>query len=129
MLILELLAAAMLGLVLLWLAFDRDQTGDPALDPATDSFEDTAEGRALLAIKDLEFDRETGKIADPDYHALREKLTEEAAAVLAIQERAAAIPAGEAPSAPQSARAATCSRCRPRPEPDATFCSACGAAV
>lgn len=66
---------------------------------------------AVDALRELEFDRQTGKISDADYASLKARYTEEAVAVM----RAA-----------ESGNKA-CSNCGPRPEPDAVFCSRCGA--
>jgi ribosomal protein L40E len=66
---------------------------------------------AVDALRELEFDRQTGKIADADYDALKTRYTEQALAV---------IRAGNLP---------VCERCGPRPEADAEYCSNCGAAL
>ena len=63
------------------------------------------------ALRELEFDRQTGKISDDDYEPLKARYTEQALAVMR---------AGDAP---------VCERCGPRPERDADFCSKCGAAL
>jgi hypothetical protein len=68
---------------------------------------------AVEALRELEFDRQTGKISDGDYATLKARYTNEAVAVMR---------AGET-----NDRA--CPRCGPRPEweTDAQFCSNCGA--
>lgn len=66
---------------------------------------------AVDALRELEFDRQTGKISDDDYEPLKARYTEQALAVMR---------AGDAP---------VCERCGPRPERDADFCSKCGAAL
>jgi ribosomal protein L40E len=66
---------------------------------------------ALEALRELEFDRQTGKISDSDYVPLKARYTEQALAVMR---------AGNAP---------VCEKCGPRPEGDAEYCSNCGAAV
>jgi hypothetical protein len=63
------------------------------------------------ALRELEFDRQTGKISDSDYGALKARYTEEAVAVMRA--------GGNGSPA--------CPNCGPRPESDATFCSNCGA--
>lgn len=72
-----------------------------------------APGSAVDALRELEFDRQTGKISDADYAPLKARYTAEAVAVMR---------AGET-----GTRA--CPRCGPRPEADAAFCSRCGAAL
>jgi len=63
------------------------------------------------ALRELEFDRQTGKISDSDYGTLKARYTEEALIVM----RSA------------GSGSAACAACGPRPESDATFCSNCGA--
>ena len=64
---------------------------------------------AVEALRELEFDRETGKISDADYEPLKARYTEQALAVM------------------RAGDARVCERCGTRPEPDAEFCSNCGA--
>src|SRR5512140_3617661 len=60
---------------------------------------------AVDALRELEFDRATGKISDSDYEPLKARYTEQALAVMRAGNRA------------------VCQRCGPRPESDAEFCS------
>ena len=69
---------------------------------------DTRRNAAMEALREIEFDRETGKLSDADYEALRSTYTQRAVDVMR---------AGDAPECPQ---------CGPRPERDAVFCSRCG---
>jgi hypothetical protein len=137
MLLVEAVAAALLGLAGLWLVLQPlllpsrgNARPEEPIDP-----EETPKGIALAALKEIEFDRETGKLSDPDYHLLKAKYT--AAAIEALRSepdggsddveamiaarvrvlRLAGRSAAETPS---------CSSCGPRPEPDAVFCSECG---
>ncbi len=66
---------------------------------------------AVDALRELEFDRQTGKISDADYEPLKARYTEQALAVM------------------RAGDARVCERCGPRPERDAEFCSKCGAAL
>ena len=66
---------------------------------------------AVDALRELEFDQQTGKISASDYESLKARYTEQALAVMR---------AGNAP---------VCERCGPRPEADATYCSGCGATL
>ena len=68
-------------------------------------------GPAIDALRELEFDRQTGKISDADYETLKARYTEQAVAVM------------------RAGDARVCARCGPRPERDAEFCSKCGAAL
>ncbi|MBA3646193.1 MAG: hypothetical protein H0W63_08430 [Gemmatimonadaceae bacterium] len=64
---------------------------------------------AVDALRELEFDRATGKISDDDYASLKARYTNKALTVMRAGDRL------------------VCDRCGPRAEPDAAFCSNCGA--
>jgi hypothetical protein len=90
---------------------------------------------ALRALKEIEFDRATGKLADADYAALEQKYTAEALAALRAEEPGpspgvAGPGAARAPAVAARSDAAPrlphCPTHGPRPESDAAFCSACG---
>ena len=66
---------------------------------------------AVDALRELEFDRQTGKISDSDYEPLKARYTRQAVA---------SMRAGDSP---------VCEKCGPRPEADAEYCSKCGAAL
>jgi ribosomal protein L40E len=66
---------------------------------------------AVDALRELEFDQQTGKISASDYESLKARYTEQAVAVMR---------AGNAP---------VCERCGPRSESDAQYCSNCGAGL
>ena len=138
----EGLAAGLVGLLalfgvlrpIIWLP----QPEQPVYEPVEP--EETPRGVALLALKEIEFDRETGKLSDEDYRFLKEKYTAEALEALRAEEGAAGTDDVEAliahrvralrsaaASAPPGAPA--CATCGPRPEPDAVFCSTCGTAL
>jgi ribosomal protein L32 len=147
---LEILAAALVGLAAVWLVLQplvlpgRPRT--PVYEPPDP--EETPKGVALAALKEIEFDRETGKLSEEDYAFLKGKYTgvaldalraesAEAADAGAQSERqdgggdveamiAARVRAlrSAATSAPPGAP--VCSTCGPRPETDAVFCSTCG---
>ena len=93
---------------------------------ARDANAEEAEQEAVVALREIEFDRVTGKLSDGDYEELRARYTAEAVAAM----RAGAI-AGAADPVEASVRAARerlrhCAHCGPRPESDALYCSACG---
>ena len=93
-----------------------------------------AEQEAVVALREIEFDRVTGKLSDADYEELKSRYT--AQALQAMRSNAAAgstIGAGvSADEAIESAvrayreRMRSCASCGPRPEPDAVYCSNCG---
>jgi len=85
---------------------------------------------AVRALREIEFDRATGKLSDADYDALRTKYTAEALAASRTEERVAAEGVARPtspvtrPSAPSTRP--VCPTHGARPEPDAAFCSDCG---
>jgi ribosomal protein L40E len=88
----------------------------------------SAEHEAIVALREIEFDRVTGKLSDSDYAELKSRYTERA---LAAMRATAAGPASvddaaEAVVLAYRARLKSCARCGPRPEPDAVYCSNCG---
>lgn len=94
----------------------------------------SAEHEAVAALREIEFDRVTGKLSDADYEELKSRYT--ARALEAMRASAAAQPtAGSALPADEAIEAAvrayrermhSCATCGPRPEPDAVYCSNCG---
>lgn len=84
---------------------------------------------AIAALREIEFDRATGKLSELDYTELKAHYTKEA---IAVMRRRKASPAGalddEIEAAVQAYRDthATCPEHGPRPEPDAVYCSDCG---
>ncbi|HEV8449225.1 MAG TPA: zinc ribbon domain-containing protein [Gemmatimonadaceae bacterium] len=96
---------------------------------------DNDESSAVAALRELEFDRATGKLSDADYAELKARYTKSAIAAMR-----AAGPGGEtvgrtirptdaeveAIVLTQRQRLAGCPACGPRPESDAVYCSNCG---
>ena len=137
--LLETLAAVLVGLLglfavlrpLIW----PPSPAEPVFEPVEQ--EETARGVALLALKDIEFDRETGKLSDEDYRFLKEKYTAQAIEALRAEEGTGApddvealvahrVRALRSAAATAPPGAPACPTCGPRPEPDAVFCSTCG---
>jgi hypothetical protein len=144
---LEAIAAALVGAAVLWLVLQPLIAPGRPRPPVFEPFdpEETPKGVALAALKEIEFDRETGKLSDEDYallkarytgvalEALRAEAAEEAAraapgrgvgdveAMIAARVRALRSAATSAPPNPTA-----CPDCGPRPEADAVFCSSCG---
>ena len=86
---------------------------------------------AVVALREIEFDRATGKLSDADYADLKARYTQRALEAMRAQ---GVAPAGasvedvaEAAVLAYRSRLRSCSRCGPRPEPDAIYCSNCGA--
>lgn len=99
---------------------------DAALDEGDDPDDDMSpQAIALRALKEIEFDRATGKLSDTDYAELKVKYTAEALAVMRAesgvgsQELVKPTPIAKLPTP-------TCPEHGPRPEKDAVFCADCG---
>lgn len=156
--VLEIGAALALGILVLWLVFEPailPGRNRPVLPPEPEAPEETRRGVALLALKEIEFDRATGKLSDRDYEMLKSRYSAEALAALESESTLSAVPgtgpagqaAGMRPLAGEldpeelirhrlqvirgsrSSPARSCIQCGPRPEPDAQFCSRCGASL
>lgn len=122
------LALAALAFVL-WPLFR--EPGPRALAPAappTESQEQTASQRAVEALREVEFDRQTGKLSESDYAALRATYTREALAAMRAEDAVAAVADDEVEAMVLAYRTRhpSCATCGPRPEGDAVYCSSCG---
>jgi len=115
-------------------------TGAPAAAPES----------AIDALREIEFDRATGKLSDDDYASLKATYTRSALVELRSRRgEPATEPAGPAPVVAARSRTdvpsitgsvdpaeaavlryrairRSCEVCGPRPEPDPAFCSSCG---
>jgi hypothetical protein len=94
--------------------------GDEGEDPADDMSPQTV---ALRALKEIEFDRATGKLSDSDYEQLKAKYTQEALTAMRGEPR---LTPGARPGITKARAAASCPEHGVRPEKDAQFCSECG---
>ncbi|SRR6266545_5966935 len=136
---LEVVLAAVVGLLALWIVLEPVVRPHRVRRPAEEPLdpEETPKGVALTALKEIEFDRATGKLSDADYEQLKARYT--AVAVEALRAEAAsgaaddveAMIAGRVRSLrsagfPMPPSAPVCPTCGPRPEADAVFCSSCG---
>jgi hypothetical protein len=91
--------------------------GPPSVAPEED---------AVVALREIEFDRATGKLSDVDYEELRTRYTRHALTALRAGESGSPEDAAEAAVLAYRSRLKQCTTCGPRPEPDATYCSTCG---
>lgn len=135
---LEAVAAALVGGSLVWLVFEPlvAAPGPRKVDPldldALEDFEDTRSGVALAALKEIEFDRETGKLSDADYEFLRQKYTLEAVSALRADEADASsdieleVASRVARLQAESASARRCQGCGAQAGAGARFCPDCG---
>ncbi|MEO7985167.1 MAG: zinc ribbon domain-containing protein [Gemmatimonadales bacterium] len=142
---LEAVAAGLLGVAALYVVLQPllrpGQPKPPTFEPLDP--EETVKGVALAALKEIEFDRETGKLSDADYEFLKAKYTGQALEALRAERasaemsdvealiaarvrtlRSAVVPA---PLTHSSNAPPSCPSCGPPLEPDAVFCSTCGA--
>ncbi len=141
----EAIVAAVVGVAVLYLVLQpllASRVPRPAVFEPLDP-EETPKGVALTALKEIEFDRETGKLSDADYEFLKAKYTGQALEALRAEKASGEVGDVEAMIAArvQSLRSAatltpstlspeiapSCPTCGPRPETDAVFCSTCGA--
>ena len=108
----------------------RDDPGESTPARHTAPTESSSGDDAVSALREIEFDRATGKLSDADYAALKARYTSEAIDAMRAAESAAMTP--EASDLAEQAilryrkRAMGCEVCGPRPEPDALYCSTCG---
>jgi hypothetical protein len=140
-----LLAVGALAFVLYPVFFGVPRQATTAL-PAR-RIERPTEDAPIVALREIEFDRATGKLSEPDYVELKTRYTREAiqamrragsgssgsssvsagVGVVTDDEVEAAVRAYRARrTAALGASANACPTCGPRPEPDAVFCSSCG---
>jgi hypothetical protein len=145
----EALAALLVGVALTALVISPLVSSRPIVaevDDEPEEFDQTPKGIALAALKEIEFDRATGKLSEDDYLFLKTKYSEQALAAIKEEEvpagaGAAGVGVDAAPADVESLIAArarairtaaasgvpTCPTCGPRPEVDAIYCSDCSA--
>src|SRR5205809_3178162 len=106
-----------------------ESAGAPSADEGEDAADDMSpQAVALRALKEIEFDRATGKLSDTDYEQLKAKYTAEALAAMRgertsyVVRRTSELPA----PARRTTHDVRCLQHGPRPEKDAQFCSDCG---
>lgn len=111
-----------------------ERAGPEAADEGEDPDDDfSARAVAVRALREIEFDRATGKLSDTDYDELKTKYTAEALAALRAEggSRESPAPTVQRASAvagsPRDLRpASACPVHGPRSQADAEFCSDCG---
>ncbi len=102
-----LLALAALSFVLYPLLVSDGAASDEIALPSQ-PVRETNRSDAIDALREIEFDRATGKLSDSDYDSLKSTYTQRAV------------------DAMRSGDFVVCPRCGPRPEKAAAFCSRCG---
>jgi ribosomal protein L40E len=128
------LAAGAVWFVLIPIVRPSPESADaPAPWDAGDDPDDDLRPRAvaLRALKEIEFDRATGKLSDADYALLKTQYTNEA--LIAMREDAGngeggmgSVPPVRPPLPIPHFPIQVCPTHGARPESDATFCSTCG---
>jgi len=134
----EIVAALVVGIAVLVLVLEPVVRGETPAPPVSDpeEVEDTPKSRAISALREIEFDRATGKLSDTDYDALKATYTARALEVIRQEAHRPDPPGGDLESQVAARVAAIrggadgghlrCPTCGPRAEPDALFCSNCG---
>lgn len=85
---------------------------------------------AVQALRDLEFDREMGKLSEDDYQALRTSLEARAMAALGALERLNPAPPRSRPQPAGAARAVRfCPQCGSPVGATHSYCAECGTAL
>jgi len=115
------IASALLVALFLSAPLRRAGAAAPAISEEADPGEAAREEREAIytALRDLEHDFETGKLAPEDYGPMREDLRRRVAGLLRAERVARA-----APAPPESE--GRCPDCRAETGPEARFCSRCG---
>jgi hypothetical protein len=121
------LALLAVGFVLIPLFREENPAGAAGMPAPTDKASDN---RAVAALREIEFDRATGKLSDSDYAALKAQYTQEAIEAMRASETGA-VAAEELELAEEvilryRRPKSSCEVCGPRPESDAVYCSTCG---
>lgn len=125
----QVAAALALAAAVLWAVlgplFRPTAPASSPLDELVDPLE-TPKGRVLAALRELEFDRATGKLSQGDYEQLTTKYSAEALRLQREEDASREAGARRGRTTDVRAGAPSCPTCGPRPEADAIFCSACG---
>ncbi len=136
-----LLAGTLLALLAVAIVLEpliRPMSPTVVLRPDSDDEDITPEQRkrdlALAALKEIEFDKATGKLSDTDYDRLYKRYAAEAVAAIREAEhpqaaRLTASTPAASPSARPSGRPKFCNECGSRLEGSGKFCSECGSPV
>lgn len=145
------LAGLVIALIAVWLVLEpllRAASGR-ALAPSEPLFSDSDDeddpllarrDRALAALKEIDFDKATGKLSDEDYERMKVRFTAEALEALRATDAAeASAPVSPLPSSAVDALIAAarqsapsggfCIECGTPLEPQGRFCLECGSPV
>ena len=127
------LAVGALAFVLYPVFFGSDAApAAPSPSARARAVDEADESSAVAALREIEFDRATGKLSDADYAELKARYTKSAIAAMrrgTDADQPTARPSDDEIEAAVRAyrqRLAGCPSCGPRPESDAVYCSNCG---
>ncbi len=131
-----IIGAALAVAALLYVLFPLFDSKAPTRPKAVTRPSEAPES-AIDALREIEFDRATGKLSDDDYTALKTEYTRTALVEMRAREPIAVatpdadpdvggLDAAEAAVLKYRAVRRSCVDCGPRPEPDPAFCSNCG---
>jgi ribosomal protein L40E len=128
----EAIASGVVGVALLWLVLQPMVLPVPAPAELRDipDPEETPRGQALLALKEIEFDRATGKLSDEDYATLHARYTTAALATLANEPSASdRVEALIADRVASHTGKRFCAECGAPLPAGAKFCAQCGSTI
>lgn len=127
----EAVAAGFVGAALLWLVLQpilmpthQEAPADDPVDP-----EETPRGQALLALREIEFDRATGKLSEEDFQLLYQRYSARAIALLdrsAGSDAVEELIAEHSRAAGASGKGVQCPMHGRVTELAAAFCPSCG---
>ena len=121
---------ALIAVAFVLIPLFRDDVESPRRSAGPLPTDHRGDDDAVGALREIEFDRATGKLSDSDYAALKSRYTAEALDAMRAAESEAATPdvsdLAEEAILRYRQRAVGCATCGPRPEPDALYCSTCG---
>ena len=123
-------AIALIAVAFVLVPLFREDTSAPARFAPDTEHSAPSSDDAVSALREIEFDRATGKLSEADYAVLKARYTTEAVEAMRAADADAISP--EVSDLDEQAilryrrRAGGCETCGPRPEPDAVYCSTCG---
>jgi len=133
---LALIALAIVLLPVFGDAIPSDVRSAHRTAPKLEIDDEPVPGSAIEALREIEFDRATGKLSDDDYDGMKARYTVQALAELRGAKEGVAAPSAATREAPADVAERLVKKYRPgsticaahglRPESDALFCSECG---
>ncbi|MBC8086080.1 MAG: zinc ribbon domain-containing protein [Phycisphaerae bacterium] len=129
-------ALALVALIVVLGPLMSGEDSSSELTPSAPRKVANGDGTAIQALREIEFDKATGKLSDKDYDALRTMYTRDALSELRAADASevgefvgvgsATDDLVEAAIRRAKKNQQDCSSCGAHPEPDAAYCSSCG---